>query len=388
MKKDSTFVYFILIILSAADIVGILFCSLMLLRNIYSGITGNSINSFIVMWGILCLLCVAAFPLLDKKRKDYREKAEYTEDGISKRYGNFRNLSSEERKHIEQQKMMDNERILDSVTFSKLVHKGTLHPNEEMQKLTGLQKTKECMHEMAARMAFEQEEKKKRKRSALQQKKLPMHMVFAGAPGTGKTTCARIMTGFLYKYHYIRKNQCVETDGSFLLGNNPGESSRRIRLLIQKSLGGVLFIDEAYALLYGGQEIIASIVKTMEDRPDDLVFIFAGYKKEMAQLIGSNPGLSSRIKYHIPFNSFSSMELCDIFHQMANEKGYCVSAELMQELYSRMEKERTDKNFGNARAVRNILDKIIDRHAVNCMDKKLNENERYILSEMDIPKEM
>lgn len=397
MKKRDSVVYSVLIVLSALDMAGILLSGIVFLNKIRRvilpahtafGYTAKQQMLPCILWGVLFAGLLVLFPVLEKWRRKYRDRAEYTKEGISKKNGIFENLSGKQRQTIEQQKMMDNERILDSVTFSRMVHKGSVSPEEDMKNLTGLAPVRSCMHEMSSRMAYEYGLWKKEKRKG---KFIPqglMHMAFTGPPGTGKTTCARIMTGFLYKNHYIQKNQCVETDGSFLLGNTPGESSKKVKLLMKKSMGGVLFIDEAYALLKGGDEITAAIVKVMEDEKDHLVFIFAGYEEETRRFLESNPGLCSRVKYHLPFCGFSPSELWEIFQSMAHAQGYCVSAGFFNRFNGQIQKEMKKINFGNARTIKVLLDKTIDRHAVNFMDGKIKEKDRYVLMEEDMPDEV
>jgi stage V sporulation protein K len=273
--------------------------------------------------------------------------------------------------------------------MKRITHKGETDPEAAMAKLIGLEEVKRSMHEMAARMAYDMGDKKGRKKKHNKPTN-SMHMIFMGPPGTGKTTAARIMAGFLYKNGYIRKNQCVEVDGNFLNGMSPGESSKKTEMLITKSLGGVLFIDEAYALLQKngsgyGQEAIATIVKAMEDQKDDIVFILAGYDKEMRELINSNPGIESRIKKYLWFGDYSVNNLQDIFRAMAGEHNFCVSAEMMEAFGERMRQEMNQPNFGNARTARNFLDQAIDMHATNLMDGKLDASKRYSLEGVDMP---
>lgn len=336
--------------------------------------------------------CIILYMICTNWRQQLRDEVEYDENGISRKYGNFSKLSSDERKRIEEQKMIDAERVLDSATMKRITHKGEADPDKAMNQLIGLENVKRDMHEMAARMQYENERRKgkKKKNSASTSNISSMHMIFMGPPGTGKTTVARIMAGFLYKNGYIRKNQCVEVDGNFLNGSSPGESSKKTQMLITKSLGGVLFIDEAYALLQGsggayGQEAIATIVKAMEDNKDDIVFILAGYDKEMKQLVNSNPGIESRIKKYMWFGDYKVDDLKNIFMYMAGQANFCVSAEMMDAFEDRISYEMKQPNFGNARTVRNLLDKMIDRHAANIMDGIIDKSRKYYLEEIDMP---
>ena len=394
-KKDKTLQYYLAILLSGAGIALVLIGVLNLINNFESVKTmingGTPKNAPAVVFAIVCIIIGGVtYKPLEMLRKTLREEVEYDENGVSRKYGSFMNLSAEERKQLEKQKLADNERILDSPTLARITHQGEEDPDEAMKKLIGLPKVKEQMHQMAARMEYELEEykrqgKKLKKGQAIEHSS--MHMCFYGPPGTGKTTCARIMAGYLYKYRYIRKNQCIEVDGNFFRGLTAGESSKKAKMLITKALGGVLFIDEAYAILNGGegQEVIATIVKEMEDQRDDIVFIFAGYDREMRQLLNSNPGLTSRIKYNLWFGNYTVNDLSDIFRYMAGTQNFVVSGDMDAAFRERIAKEERKPNFGNARTVRTLLEKMIDKHATNMMDHIIGEEDRYVLKGCDMP---
>lgn len=394
-KGNKTAQYYGAIALSALGIGLAMIGALMLINNFDSlralASGGEPENMIPVVTGLVFIaIAIISYKPLDIWRKTLREEVEYDENGTSRKYGSFMNLSAEERKQLEKQKLADNERILDSPTLARITHKGEDNPDEAMKKLIGLPKVKEQMRQMAARMEYELEEykrqgKKLKKGQAIEHSS--MHMCFYGPPGTGKTTCARIMAGYLYKYRYIRKNQCIEVDGNFFRGLTAGESSKKARMLITKALGGVLFIDEAYAILNGseGQEVIATIVKEMEDHRDDIIFIFAGYDREMKQLMNSNPGLTSRVKYNLWFGNYTVNDLSDIFRYMAGEQNFAVSADMDAAFRERIMKEERLPNFGNARTVRTLLEKMIDKHATNIMDHVIGEEDRYMLRACDMP---
>lgn len=312
-----------------------------------------------------------------------RHHTDFNEEGLSKKYSDYDRLSAKDKAEIDKQRLADMERIISSATLRQITHKGPKDPEGDLNKLIGLGNVKQSVHEMAARMQYDRKYRKKKEQTSC------MHMCFLGPPGTGKTTIARIMTSFLYRYKYIRKNQCIETDGNFLKGMHAGETGMKTSMLIRKAMGGVLFIDEAYALLDDdsggyGKEAIATIVKEMEDKRDDLIIIFAGYDKEMKALIDSNPGLQSRIRNYLYFENYTIEELGEIFISMANSEGFCVSADAADKFKARISNEMGKKNFGNARTVRNMLDKIIDRHAVNLMDGVIEKNLSFMICPEDI----
>ena len=337
----------------------------------------------VIFFFLVAVLLHIGGKIIDIWLEEARMDAEYDEHGHHKKFGSLKKLSRSERKEIEKQKIAADEVTLSSTELKSLTHKGSLKPYEKMNGLVGLKNVKEDMKEMAARMKFEKT-KKNHKKNVVSS----MHMVFMGPPGTGKTTCARIMTGFLYQNGYIKKNQCIEIDGNFFNGLTAGESSRKATIIIEKALGGVLFIDEAYSLISGGsagQEVIATLVKAMEDYKNEFVLILAGYGDEMKQLINSNPGIESRVKRFMWFGNYSTEELGEIFTKMANAEGFCITAEIMEEFSSYITRVRNNKNFGNARTVRNILDKCLDRHAVNLMDHHIAKKDTYKLLGIDFP---
>lgn len=403
-KNKYNTLYYLSIILSVSVIVFSIFCVWLFMTTVgkpkVNGFeNAQTVNVFKTMintipsavYLILTALGIIVTPFLAKWRQKLRDLVEYDENGLSKTHGQFSQLSRKEREAIDRQKTLDAERILSATTFKTICHDGSQNCHEELDRLIGLQNVKDRIHEMEARMDYEKKaesdnkDKHKRRKNNRTQTLSSMHMMFYGKPGTGKTTVARIMTGLLYEYGYIRKNQCVEIDGNFFNGLCVGESSKRANMLITKSLGGVIFIDEAYALLSngGGQEVIATIVKAMEDHRDEIVFIFAGYEKEMEKLVRSNPGIESRIKYHLYFEEYNLGELKQIFKEMAHEKNLLVSEKLLDAFSNEIMYKKSQPDFGNARTVRNMLDTIIDKHAVNLRNGSIPETDRYKLKACD-----
>lgn len=350
----------------------VLTCSGVLIKpTAFQAVDTTKIMFFKIIWMTLAAVCLGLLIPITSIRRKLRDEYEYNESGVSKKYGHFKKLSADERKEIEKQKMIDAERILDSQTLKNITHKGSEDPQADMDAMIGLDSVKAQMTEMAARMTYEKKEWKRNGNKGKFKPKEAMHMIFMGEPGTGKTTVARIMTGFLYKNGYIRKNQSIEVDGNFLKGLTPGESSKKTKMLIKKSMGGVLFIDEAYSLLAGGdgQETIATIVKEMEDHRDDLVIILAGYDKEMKQLVNSNPGIESRVKYYLWFGDYTMSDYQKMFMQLAHKRNLQVSSECLSAVVKRLKHEKTLPNFGNARAVRNLFEKTLDKHAVRVVSE-------------------
>lgn len=202
---------------------------------------------------------------------------------------------------------------------------------------------------------------------------------------THNTTIARILTSFLYKYGYIKENKCLEIDGNFLKAGT--ESAIKTEMILRHAYGGVLFIDEAYALMdssdNSGEQVIATLIKQMEDQRGKFILILAGYTNEMRQLIDMNPGFESRIKEYLHFPDYTADEMRDILKYMAKKNNFTVDESAFRNYDTIVARERGLKSFGNARTVRNILDKAIDKHSLNIATGKLPPEKRYVLCDID-----
>ena len=208
-----------------------------------------------------------------------------------------------------------------------------------------------------------------RKENGLPTTEFSLHMVFSGNPGTGKTTVARLMARIYHSLGILSKGQLVEVDRSGLVAGYVGQTAIKTRKVIDKAMGGVLFIDEAYALNGGsendfGQEAIDTILKAMEDHREDLVVIVVGYDGLMDDFIHSNPGLESRFNRFLHFDDYSIDEMMRIF-QMQCKKGCYTLEGQAEEMVRDFIREENDGgiSFGNARGVRNLFEQILVQQA-------------------------
>lgn len=335
-------------------------------------------NKGLLIWPIIVFVIafVARLPMGKVMRRAI-EEGEYDSNGFYLKFNTVSKLSRKEREALAKQQLSDAERLLSSSALKKMTRKGSEDPEKDLNIMIGLKNVKQVILEMAARMEFDKKNHVSRETGH--------HVVFMGNPGTGKTTVARIYTGFLYRYGYIKKNQCIEIDGNFLRGQTPGETTQKTRAIIQKAIGGVLFIDEAYSINDGGQEAIATIIKEMEDRRTEFVLILAGYTDEMRMLISANPGFRSRINDYIEFPDYMEQELLDIFQQMAHSMNFCVDAWALDRFLERITRERKTQYFGNARTVRNVLDETINKHSFNLKNGIIPPDKRFVLTGEDVP---
>ena len=208
-----------------------------------------------------------------------------------------------------------------------------------------------------------------RKENGLPVTDLSLHMVFSGNPGTGKTTVARIMARIYHSLGILSKGQLVVVDRSGLVAGYVGQTAIKTAKVIEKAMGGVLFIDEAYALNGGaendfGQEAIDTILKAMEDHRDDLVVIVAGYDGLMDDFVHSNPGLESRFNRFLHFEDYSTDEMLEIFRMQCKKGCYTLDEQAEEQVRVFIQEENDGGiSFGNARGVRNLFEKILVQQA-------------------------
>ena len=264
--------------------------------------------------------------------------------------------------------------LIDYISFNKdIPHKETTKSLDEvfasLDELVGLKKVKKVLRELVDLIGLRKKDKD------IKIDNVNLHMVFLGNPGTGKTTVARCVANILYDLGYIKQNKLLEVSAKDLVAEYVGQTAPKTYSVIEKALGGVLFIDEAYSLASNGQnsyndEAIATLIQAMENYRHDLVVIFAGYTKEMQSFLNSNSGITSRIGYTLEFDDYTEAELVEIFKGMVKKAGFIVDEDAIIKLKELISEYKDEPNFGNARFIRNVYEKTIIRHAANTKDKK------------------
>ncbi len=302
---------------------------------------------------------------------DYKQSVIKNNDYINNLYGeivynnfNIQNISNE----------LKNERI----KYDRKSNLGRSRKN--IDDLIGLDEIKREIQKFKNLLIFNKKISYK-----LENKNMNMNMLFLGNPGTGKTTVASIMADILYELGYIKKNKFIDVTAKDLVAEYVGQTAIKTSRIIENALDGVLFIDEAYSIVSGnrnasfGEESIATLVQAMEKYKDRLVVIFAGYTLEMKNFLDSNPGIASRIGYTFEFSNYTTEELIQILDNYALNKGFTVDEEAKKGIIEIIEASKNTRNFGNARFMINLFEKLVMVHAQN-----FDENNLMIISKKDV----
>jgi stage V sporulation protein K len=237
----------------------------------------------------------------------------------------------------------------------------------ELRGLIGLEAVKQDVEQLMAFLVVQQ----RRKSHGLASVPLSLHLVFYGNPGTGKTTVARLIAECYRALGALPKGQLVETDRSGLVAGYLGQTAIKVTEVVNKALGGVLFIDEAYALAPAerddpyGSEAIATLLKVIEDHREELAVIVAGYPAKMQLFLGSNPGIRSRFNKYLSFEDYTPEQLVSIFKRFCAQNGYALADSAQTKLVGLFTKAygQRDETFGNARFARNVFERALERQA-------------------------
>ena len=294
-------------------------------------------------------------------------------DYISTTYPNYTKSVTEYKNKLIQQILFNKKETINKDAIPEYEkEKTTEEIFAELNSLVGLTKVKQVLQDLVSLI-----ELKEKSNGDLKIKNTNLHMVFLGNPGTGKTTVARIIAEMLYNLKYVKQNKLIEVSSKDLVAEYVGQTAPKTMEVVQKAMGGVLFIDEAYSLASGhgqgnsyNEEAIATLIQAMENYRDEFVVIFAGYTKEMQDFLNSNSGIVSRIGYTLEFDDYTEDELVEIFKSMTSKAGFIVEDEAIEKVREVIKEYKDQKNFGNARFIRNVYEKSIIKHASNTKGKK------------------
>ena len=258
----------------------------------------------------------------------------------------------------------------------------------QISDLVGLKSVKEKLQSFEEYVKFRKELKKVNKEAFPD---FYMHMIFRGNPGTGKTTVAKMIADDLYSFGILKTNHLVVAERKDIIVPGNGMTAKNVNELIQKAMGGVLFIDEAYALAedrIAGPEAIETLITAMVDYKDDMIFIFAGYPENMSQFLRINPGIPSRIGYYFDFEDYTAEELLEIFDKKMSEAGFKVNSKAKPKVKEVFEYFSELPRFGNGRFVEKFVSECLMKRSKRDYSTKVNFIEPVDIPEIEELQEM
>ena len=259
---------------------------------------------------------------------------------------------------------------------------------EELNNLIGLKNVKSKVNDLI----IYQKVQKMREKEGLNAVKSTLHLSFTGNPGTGKTTVARIIGRIYKQLGLLSKGHFIEVSRTDLIAGYQGQTALKVKNVIEKAKGGVLFIDEAYSITENeqsdsyGRECITELTKALEDYRNDLVVIVAGYSEPMKNFFSSNPGLKSRFNTFIEFEDYNTKELLEILISMCKNNDYDLTEKAKIKLNDFFETELENKkeNFSNGRMVRNVYDDLVMNHARRVVNiENITKEDLLLITDLD-----
>ncbi len=277
-----------------------------------------------------------------------------------------------------------NEKISVSLEESSVNLDALEEIKSSLNELVGLSNVKEYVYSLEENYKIQQ----LRKEQGLKSSGTSMHMIFTGNPGTGKTTIARLVSRYLKNIGVLTGGQLIEVTRADLVGRYVGHTAPLTNQVINSAIGGVLFIDEAYALCRGesdsfGLEAVDTLVKGMEDNRDNLIVILAGYTNEMNEFLKSNSGLVSRFPNIIEFPDYTVEELYKITEIIVKSKGYVLSDDCKEKLVSKYIEMKISPASGNGRLVRNLVESAVLNQSKRLIKEKSDKYEVLVASDFD-----
>ena len=308
------------------------------------------------------LLLRKIFKIIDSKEfsKEIKEIANFLKKSLVEYYG-----------YLEIKRICNSDEVVeDTRSLTDLL--------EELNNLIGLKNVKSKVNDLI----IYQKVQKMREKEGLNAVKSTLHLSFTGNPGTGKTTVARIIGRIYKQLGLLSKGHFIEVSRTDLIAGYQGQTALKVKNVIEKAKGGVLFIDEAYSITENeqsdsyGRECITELTKALEDYRNDLVVIVAGYSEPMKNFFSSNPGLKSRFNTFIEFEDYNTKELLEILISMCKNNDYDLTEKAKIKLNDFFETELENKkeNFSNGRMVRNVYDDLVMNHARRVVNIEIINN--------------